>query len=153
MPVIDPFNMFRPGVKLWDIKQKNDTELLSEFKTIHVEIYSFIVLLAATPSGVRMWESWPPDRDNRWLKVMVDIYCLLLYNISVNMNTVTVTLLCYSNNIIKYNSIEREYKDYFKKALHLSTLAQSTGHSCLMYLIRIMTIYDCFYIVKVYIKI
>lgn len=55
-------------------------------------------------------------------------------------------MLCYS--IIKYNSTEREYKDYFIKALHLSTLAQSTGHPCLMYLIRFMTMYDCFCTVK-----
>lgn len=85
---------------------------------------------------------------------MVDIFfCPLLYNIYVNINSVTVTMLCYSDNIIKKNNnnIEREYKDYFKKkALHLSTLAQSTGHSCLMYLIRFMTIYDCFYIVRTY---
>lgn len=59
---------------------------------------------------------------------MVDVlFCPLLYSISVNINSVTVTMLCYSNNIIKYNSIEREYKDYFIEALHSSTLAQSTG--------------------------
>lgn len=72
----------------------------------------------------------------------------MLYSISVNINSVTVTMLRYSDNIIKYNSIEREYKDYFIKALHLSTLAQKTGHPCLMYLIRLITLYDCFYIVK-----
>lgn len=81
---------------------------------------------------------------------MVGFFCPLLYNISVNIDSVTATMLCYSNNIIKYNSIEREYKDNFIKALHLSTLAQSTGHSCRVYLIRFMTIYDCFYIVKTY---
>lgn len=49
---------------------------------------------------------------------MVDIFfCPLLYNIYVNINSVTVTMLCYSDNIIKKNNnnIEREYKDYFKK--------------------------------------
>ena len=64
------------------------------------------------------------------------------------MNSVTVTTLCYSNNIIKYNSKEKEYKDYFKKALYLSTSAQSTGPPCLVYLIRFMTMYDCFILSK-----
>lgn len=77
---------------------------------------------------------------------MVDHFRPWLYSVSVNINSVTVTMLCYS--IIKYNSTERENKDYFIKALCLSTLAQSTEHPCVMYLIRIMTIYDCFCIVK-----
>lgn len=143
MPVIYPFNTFRAG----EVTQKSDTELASEFTTTDVDqIY--------TQGGLCMWGNQPPDRGSKvWLEVTVDIFFgPLLYNISVNINSVTVTTLCYSNNIIKYNSIEREYKDYFekKKALHLSTSAQSTGHPCLMYLIRFMTIYDCFYIVKTY---
>lgn len=116
-----------------------------------MKIHTFHLLLRTKlQGGLCMWGVQPPDRDKEWLEEMVDIFCPLLYNISVNINSVTATMLCYSNNIIKYNSIEREYKDYFKKALHSSTLAQSTGHSCLMYPIRFMTIYDCFYNVKTY---
>ena len=54
--------------------------------------------------------------NKEWLVVIpVDPFCPLLYNTCVNINSVTVTTLCYGNNIIKYKSIEREYKDYFKK--------------------------------------
>lgn len=83
--------------------------------------------------GLCMWGGKrPPDKRQRttWRKWWIFYFCPLLYSKSVNINSATVTIL-WNITVLKGNTKTTSWN-----ALYLSTLAQSTGHPCLMYRIR-----------------
>lgn len=98
VPVIYPFNMFKAGC------------YPEEWHSIRFRIQDRTRSnpnVSSPPWGLSseeclcMWGFQPPDGNKEWLVVTVDLFCPLLYNTCVNINSVTVTTLCYSNNMIK----------------------------------------------------